>query len=75
MAARRQKSWSVRIGLTTACLGLVSAGTTLLALPASSAGPVTPVRGAGSGRCLDVPGGSTANGARLTLWDCHTGSN
>jgi hypothetical protein len=28
-----------------------------------------------SGRCLDVPGASTANGARLQLWDCHGGTN
>ena len=24
-----------------------------------------------SGRCLDVPGSSTANGARLQQWDCN----
>jgi dienelactone hydrolase len=28
-----------------------------------------------SGRCLDVPGAGTANGARLQLWDCHGGTN
>ena len=28
-----------------------------------------------SGRCLDVPGSSTANGARPQLWDCHGQSN
>jgi dienelactone hydrolase len=31
--------------------------------------------GAGSGRCLDVPGASTANGTRPQLWDCHGGTN
>ncbi|TCC00355.1 GDSL family lipase [Micromonospora zingiberis] len=31
--------------------------------------------GAQSGRCLDVPGYSTANGTQLQLWDCHGGTN
>jgi hypothetical protein len=30
---------------------------------------------AGSGRCLDVPGASTANGPQLQLWDCHGANN
>jgi hypothetical protein len=33
------------------------------------------VVGGQSGRCLDVPGASTANGTQLQLWDCHGGSN
>jgi lysophospholipase L1-like esterase len=33
------------------------------------------VVGAGSGRCLDVPNSSTANGTQLQLWDCAGGSN
>ncbi|NTW42728.1 MAG: RICIN domain-containing protein, partial [Cellulomonadaceae bacterium] len=24
-----------------------------------------------SGRCMDVPGSSLANGARIQLWDCN----
>ena len=31
--------------------------------------------GAGSGRCLDVPGQSTTNGTQVELWDCNGGSN
>ncbi len=31
--------------------------------------------GTGSGRCVDVPGSSTANGAQVQLWDCHGGTN
>jgi len=27
--------------------------------------------GAASGRCLDVPGGNTANGTQPIIWDCH----
>jgi endo-1,4-beta-xylanase len=44
-------------------------------------GPVDPpgegeqLRGAGSGRCLDVPGSSTSNGTQLQIWSCHSGSN
>ncbi|MDX3519156.1 endo-1,4-beta-xylanase [Streptomyces scabiei] len=34
-----------------------------------------PVKGVGSGRCLDVPGAGTADGTQLQLWDCHTGTN
>ena len=31
--------------------------------------------GSGSGRCIDVPNSNTANGTRVQLWDCHSGSN
>ncbi|HZM80110.1 MAG TPA: arabinofuranosidase catalytic domain-containing protein [Candidatus Limnocylindrales bacterium] len=31
--------------------------------------------GAQSGRCIDVPGASTANGTQVQLWDCHGGTN
>ncbi|MDI1466204.1 ricin-type beta-trefoil lectin domain protein [Catellatospora sp. KI3] len=31
--------------------------------------------GGQSGRCVDVPGSSTANGTQLQLWDCHGGTN
>lgn len=34
-----------------------------------------PLRGAGSGRCLDVPGGQADNGTRPALWDCNGGAN
>jgi hypothetical protein len=27
--------------------------------------------GVGSGRCLDVPGASTANGVQLQIYDCN----
>jgi hypothetical protein len=33
------------------------------------------VRGTGSNRCLDVPGGSTTWGVQLQIWDCNGGSN
>lgn len=31
--------------------------------------------GVGSGRCLDIPGGGTADGTQATVYDCHGGSN
>ncbi|WP_433089996.1 RICIN domain-containing protein [Dactylosporangium sp. CA-052675] len=38
------------------------------------AGPL-PVTGAQSGRCLDVDAASTANGAKVQLWDCNNQVN
>ncbi|MDT0347433.1 glycoside hydrolase family 27 protein [Streptomyces litchfieldiae] len=32
-------------------------------------------RSAGSGRCLDVDNASTAPGATVLIWDCHTAAN
>ncbi|MCV2458627.1 endo-1,4-beta-xylanase [Streptomyces sp. ICN988] len=40
--------------------------------PPAEGGQIT---GVGSGRCLDVPNASTADGTQLQLWDCHSGSN
>ncbi|MEW9554690.1 ricin-type beta-trefoil lectin domain protein, partial [Nonomuraea sp. NPDC050783] len=34
-----------------------------------------PIKGVGSGRCLDVPNASTTDGTQLQLWDCTGGSN
>ncbi|WP_338058078.1 arabinofuranosidase catalytic domain-containing protein [Streptomyces cavernae] len=31
--------------------------------------------GAGSGRCMDVPGATTNNGTQVNLWDCNGNSN
>ena len=31
--------------------------------------------GVQSGRCVDVPGSTTANGTQVQLWDCHSGTN
>jgi poly(3-hydroxybutyrate) depolymerase len=33
------------------------------------------IAGVGSGRCIDVPGSTTANGTQVQLWDCHGGTN
>ncbi|MBM9503488.1 glycoside hydrolase family 27 protein [Actinacidiphila acididurans] len=34
-----------------------------------------PVTGAGSGKCMDVNGGNTADGATVTLYTCNGGTN
>ncbi|MBB6038629.1 ricin-type beta-trefoil lectin domain protein [Phytomonospora endophytica] len=41
--------------------------------PGAQAGAT--IVGAQSGRCVDVPGSSTANGVQVQLWDCHGGAN
>ena len=41
----------------------------------SSVGSAHRFVGASSGRCLDVPNGSTATGTQLDIWDCATGTN
>ncbi|MFC4589999.1 ThuA domain-containing protein [Sphaerisporangium corydalis] len=37
--------------------------------------PTGAIRGAASGRCLDVSGASQANGALAQIWDCNGGAN
>lgn len=38
--------------------------------------PITsPLTGAASGKCLDVPGGTTANGTQTTIYTCNGGAN
>ncbi|GAA0592747.1 endo-1,4-beta-xylanase [Streptomyces crystallinus] len=53
----------------TAVLDALNSGSTT---PPTDAGQV---KGVASGRCLDVPGASTADGTQLQLWDCHNGTN
>jgi poly(3-hydroxybutyrate) depolymerase len=38
-------------------------------------GGASEIRGAQSGRCLDVAGQSQNNGSAVQLWDCHDGAN
>lgn len=40
-----------------------------------AAPPGQPITNAASGRCLDVPGASTAAGTQLDIWDCNGGGN
>jgi len=41
----------------------------------SSGGDTTTVVSAASGRCLDVPDNSAANGTQPVIWDCNGGAN
>jgi hypothetical protein len=41
----------------------------------SGGGSTGVLRGAGSGRCLDVPNSDTANATRTEIWDCNGGAN
>lgn len=75
MAIRRYKSRAARYGLVMVSLGLVTAGAAIFTPTASAAVSTAALRGADSGRCLDVPGGKTESGTKLTLWDCNGGSN
>ncbi|MET7392899.1 RICIN domain-containing protein [Dactylosporangium sp. NPDC005572] len=51
----------------------------LRSVPGSIGDPATPTGSAlvsaASGRCLDVPGGSTANGVQPMIWDCSGAAN
>ena len=41
----------------------------------SSPGTTAALVSSASGRCLDVPGGNTANGTQPIIWDCNGGAN
>ncbi|OON32543.1 lipase [Micromonospora sp. Rc5] len=43
--------------------------------PTSPPGAASQLVGAQSGRCVDVPNASRANGTRVQLWDCNRQSN
>ncbi|MFI1812848.1 non-reducing end alpha-L-arabinofuranosidase family hydrolase [Streptomyces sp. NPDC020422] len=53
---------------------LVSLAAMLAAGPAQAATSGA-LRGVGSGRCLDVPGGTRTEGTNPQVWDCHGGTN
>jgi hypothetical protein len=47
-----------------------------LAVPESARADSTgPLRGVGSGRCLDVPNSSQTDGTQLQIWDCSGAAN
>ncbi|WP_225848975.1 RICIN domain-containing protein [Streptomyces sp. HPF1205] len=62
----------LRITGSRAAPGIAEFG--LFRRPAGSSASGT-ITSAASGRCLDVNGGTTANGTQLQLWDCNGGSN
>jgi alpha-galactosidase len=58
---------SASVGGHAAAMFLVSGG----GLISPSPTPSGAIRGAGSGRCLDVTGASQANGTQAQIWDCN----
>ena len=60
-----------------AVLSALGAGTPVTSPPTTSGGggSAGPLRGVGSGRCVDVPNASTTNGTQLQLWDCSGNNN
>ncbi|MEU2065243.1 endo-1,4-beta-xylanase [Streptomyces sp. NPDC013455] len=54
----------------TAVLNALNGGSTTP--PPSDAGAI---KGVASGRCVDVPNSSTADGTQVQLWDCNSGTN
>ncbi|GLH96843.1 RICIN domain-containing protein [Phytohabitans aurantiacus] len=56
--------------VTTAALAC-----SLLAVAAPASAAVGAIRGAPSGRCVDVPSASKTNGTQVKLYDCNGGSN
>jgi beta-glucosidase len=71
-------SWTTAAGAQTIGVGSSSrdlrlnGSVTITTIPVTQTGPI---KGAESGRCVDVPGASQANSTVVTLWDCNDGVN
>ncbi|GAA1302587.1 glycosyl hydrolase [Saccharothrix xinjiangensis] len=62
-----------RLGRALLAVALTAPALLLATTPAQAA--PAPLVGVGSGRCLDVTGNASANGAQLQIWDCTGGAN
>ena len=69
----RRRGFSPR-HLSVVLAALVASAATLVANPAQAATSGA-LRGAGSGRCLDVPNAGRTDGTNLQIWDCTGGTN
>ncbi|MFC6085904.1 glycoside hydrolase family 27 protein [Sphaerisporangium aureirubrum] len=69
-------SYTTTVPAREAVLLTVTAGTVS---PSPTPTPTPPatgaIRGAGSGKCLDVTGGTQTNGAQAQIWDCNGQTN
>ncbi|MFI7448614.1 RICIN domain-containing protein [Nonomuraea sp. NPDC049714] len=66
----------LRAHTTSSSSGTISAsvpghGAAMYTVTGGGIVPAVAIRGAGSGRCLDVTGASPANGAQAQIWDCN----
>ncbi len=57
-------------GSNAAVTGVTASSTSTVVVPQNQT-----ITHADSGRCLDIAGASTANGAAAALWDCHGNTN
>jgi hypothetical protein len=70
--ATRPGTYKVAVTAEDALGGAASASFTWTVKAASDSGSAGVIRQfGGSGKCLDDPGASTANGARVDLWSCN----
>ena len=72
----RPGTYRVTVSAVDALGGTGTASFTWTVKAAPDAGPAGPVRQVGgTGKCLNDPGGNTANGTRLNLWSCTGKAN
>jgi hypothetical protein len=57
------------------CLGAGQTNQQFRVVPIAGQPPYEAFMARHSGKCLDVTGNSTANGARIQQWSCHWGGN
>ena len=72
--------WTGATSTTTGAISAAVPGHGTVVYRVSGGGTTQPpptfrLRGEGSGRCLDVNQASTANGAQMLIWDCHSNPN
>jgi endo-1,4-beta-xylanase len=65
-------AYTAVLNALNAATGTTSGGTTTGGTGGSGAGEL---KGAGSGRCVDISNSTTANGTQAQLWDCNGGTN
>jgi alpha-galactosidase len=73
-------AWTNATSTTTGTISATVPGHGTVVYRVSGGGTGTPsgattLVSAASGRCLDVPNGSTANGTQPVIWDCNGGAN
>ncbi|MEV0570794.1 ricin-type beta-trefoil lectin domain protein [Dactylosporangium sp. NPDC050588] len=73
-------AWTNATSTTTGSISATVPAHGTVVYRVSGGGTTTPPAGstlvsAASGRCLDVPNGSTTNGTQPVIWDCNGGAN